>query len=637
MKNKITGSFIAKFIGVLLLCILGACIVFNSVGLIYLNQQSFPDGLKSYFDTSECASRVESSSYSIFDYYNQYGRDSAEASYDTEYSNISFQIDEYDKDTDSYKEVASTTTSDNTSEAYVYYIATINNEFYFSQNKEDSYNTKNYNQLYRITSYLKNPLTAHDEFYSAQKVFNTFYFQGESNLFIKLIIEFILFLCVLIFEFCAAGHSAGTDEIHTLWIDKIPYEIFMLISFWIFYATLSGFGISLSFVDVMKAVYASIAVAMFISLNIYLVLMTTTRRIKSHTFLESFISYKIIQILVITVKSIPVIWKVSIPVIIYWFIEFVIIGERIDYGNSSACNFHLLIVTILSLVIILCAYEFSIIYKAGKEIINGNKNYKISEKDMKYMVGELKEHAQDLNELSEGIGIAVEKEMKSERLKTELITNVSHDIKTPLTSIINYTDLLTKDHTEEEEKQYLEVLSRQSNKLKKLIEDLVEASKASSGNVSTNIVSLNVKEIIDQSVAEYSDKLETSKLETVINIKEEPIHVYADGRLLWRVLSNLLSNVTKYALAGTRVYIDVERKDNNEVCISMKNISKDALNINTDELMERFVRGDSSRHTEGSGLGLNIVKSLVEVQKGRFDLQIDGDLFKALIYLPESK
>ena len=196
---------------------------------------------------------------------------------------------------------------------------------------------------------------------------------------------------------------------------------------------------------------------------------------------------------------------------------------------------------------------------------------------------------------------------------------------------------MSKEHTAEEEKQYIDVLSRQSNKLKKLIEDLVEASKASSGNISANIVPLNVRELIEQSIAEYDEKLSKANLEVVLNIKDEPICLLADGRLLWRVLSNLLSNVSKYALAGTRVYIDVERTNHSEVSISIKNISKDQLNIDPEELTERFVRGDTSRHTEGSGLGLNIVKSLVEVQKGKFEVNIDGDLFKAIVYLPESK
>ena len=362
--------------------------------------------------------------------------------------------------------------------------------------------------------------------------------------------------------------------------------------------------------------------------------MTTARRIKGNILFETSMTCQIFMFIYHTFKAIPVVYKVSIPTIIYYIIELYDLNGNL-YGRRY--YFHLLISTVACISVILLAYQFSFVYKAGKELVNGNKNYKISDEKKKLMIGEIKEHASNLNELSDGISLAVEKEMKSERLKAELITNVSHDIKTPLTSIINYTNLLSKEHTAEEEKQYIDVLNRQSNKLKKLIEDLIEASKASTGNISTNIVPINIRELMEQSIAEYDEKLHKANLEVVLNIKDEPISVYADGRLLWRVLSNLFSNVSKYALAGTRVYIDVSRCNTNEVLISIKNISKDQLNINPDELTERFVRGDLSRHTEGSGLGLNIVKSLVEVQKGRFELNIDGDLFKANIYLPENK
>ena len=229
--------------------------------------------------------------------------------------------------------------------------------------------------------------------------------------------------------------------------------------------------------------------------------------------------------------------------------------------------------------------------------------------------------------------VAVEKQMRSEHLKTDLITNVSHDIKTPLTSIINYVDLLQKEHTPEEEEKYLEVLSRQSNRLKKLTEDLIEASKASTGNISMELTSIDVKEILEQSLAEYKEKFDANGLEIITDIKDEDIKVRADGNLLWRILNNLYSNINKYALANTRVYIDVSKEDGNAL-ISLKNISREQLNISADELMERFVRGDSSRHTEGSGLGLNIASSLAEIQKGSLKLSVDGDVFKTELRMP---
>ena len=220
--------------------------------------------------------------------------------------------------------------------------------------------------------------------------------------------------------------------------------------------------------------------------------------------------------------------------------------------------------------------------------------------------------------------------MKSERLKTELITNVSHDIKTPLTSIINYVDLLKKEELQDERiREYVEILDMKSQRLKKLTEDLVEASKVSSGNVKLTIEEINLKELINQSIGEFKDRFEEKGLQIESNMPEG-IKVKADNRYLYRVIENLFSNITKYALENSRVYIDIT-KEKNKISISMKNISKEKLNISSDELMQRFVRGDKARYTEGSGLGLSIAKSLTELQGGTFDIYIDGDLFKVVI------
>ncbi len=227
--------------------------------------------------------------------------------------------------------------------------------------------------------------------------------------------------------------------------------------------------------------------------------------------------------------------------------------------------------------------------------------------------------------------------MKSERMKTELITNVSHDIKTPLTSIINYVDLLKKEEMPSETSvQYLEVIDRQSARLKKLIVDLIEASKASSGNVEIEPVPTDVNELLVQTTAEYESRCQEKNLEMVLNLLPETAHILVDGRHIWRVLDNILGNAYKYSLENTRIYIDVTRRDG-QICISFKNVSATPLNISADELLERFVRGDSSRNTEGSGLGLSIAKSLTELQGGEFKLEIDGDLFKCEVTFPEIK
>lgn len=281
-------------------------------------------------------------------------------------------------------------------------------------------------------------------------------------------------------------------------------------------------------------------------------------------------------------------------------------------------------------VVLYGAYCFGILLESAKRMGKGDLDTKV---DDKYLIGAFKSFAGDLNDLAVVAVVAAQKQLKSERMKTELITNVSHDIKTPLTSIINYVDLLQKPHTPEEEKTYLEVLNRQSQRLKKLIEDLMEMSKASTGNLTADITKLDAVESVNQALGEFADKLEKAQLTPVFRHPEESVAMMADGRLAWRVLSNLLSNTVKYALPGTRVYIDVMALEG-KVIISLKNISRDELNVDADELMERFVRGDDSRNTEGSGLGLNIAKILMELQKGQLQLLVDGDLFKVTLIFP---
>lgn len=281
-------------------------------------------------------------------------------------------------------------------------------------------------------------------------------------------------------------------------------------------------------------------------------------------------------------------------------------------------------------VVLYGAYCFGILLESAKRMGKGDLDTKV---DDKYLTGAFKTFAGDLNDLAGVAVVAAQKQLKSERMKTELITNVSHDIKTPLTSIINYVDLLQKPHTPEEEKTYLEVLNRQSQRLKKLIEDLMEMSKASTGNLTADITKLDAVEAVNQALGEFADKLEKAQLTPVFRHPEESVAMMADGRLAWRVLSNLLSNTVKYALPGTRVYIDVMAVEG-KVIISLKNISRDELNVDADELMERFVRGDDSRNTEGSGLGLNIAKTLMELQKGQLQLLVDGDLFKVTLIFP---
>ena len=268
------------------------------------------------------------------------------------------------------------------------------------------------------------------------------------------------------------------------------------------------------------------------------------------------------------------------------------------------------------------------IEKAINDLYQGNTDIELEENEF---VKEMKNMASQINDIAGGLSNAIDEKLKSERLKTELITNVSHDIKTPLTSIINYVDLLKKEGMDgEKAKEYLDILDSKSQRLKKLTEDLVEASKASSGAIKLNMEKLNVNELIKQVSGEFEDKFKARKLEEIITFPENALYIKADSRYMYRVLENMYSNISKYAMEGTRVYTDIIEKDG-RIVIQLKNVSKQKLNISVDELMQRFVRGEASRNTEGSGLGLSIARSLTELQEGNFNIYLDGDLFKVTI------
>ncbi len=320
-----------------------------------------------------------------------------------------------------------------------------------------------------------------------------------------------------------------------------------------------------------------------------------------------------------------------LPLTWQWLLTACLMGLLLFIGIASYSG------STLFLALAACAgivfygtYAFGVLLESVKRMSQGDLDTKVNDS---LLIGSFRDFAGHLNDLAGAATVAAQKQMKSERMKAELVTNVSHDIKTPLTSIINYVDLLQKAKSQEEAEEYLEVLARQSQRMKKLIEDLMEMSKASTGNLPVEITRVDAGEAVNQALGEFADKLSAANLTPVFHVPEKPMMMRADGRLAWRVLSNLLSNAVKYALPGTRLYIDLVNLDT-QVLISLKNISREPLNVSSEELMERFVRGDASRNTEGSGLGLNIAKSLMEVQGGQLQLLIDGDLFKATLIFP---
>ena len=328
-------------------------------------------------------------------------------------------------------------------------------------------------------------------------------------------------------------------------------------------------------------------------------------------------------------------WKLGLGVLGYSVLIFFIGALTFTvYDGAIFLLFAIFITVAATCVAIWFASQLKKIKRGGEAIANGDFEFRINSRELWPM---LRRHAYNLNCAADGMSKAVDGRMKSERFKTELITNVSHDLKTPLTSIVSYVDLLKKENIENENAlEYIEVIDRQSQKLRKLTEDLVEASKASSGAISVNKEVLNIGELINQSVGEFSEKLEAAEISPVINLPEKEVFVCTDGRLLWRVFDNLIQNIIKYAQPGTRAYFDLTELEGTAV-LTVKNISKEPLNMTAEALMERFVRGDVSRNSEGNGLGLSIAKSLTELCGGTFELSLDGDLYKVKISFPETE
>ena len=433
-----------------------------------------------------------------------------------------------------------------------------------------------------------------------------------------------LTLLCLFWLMAAAGHWPGYGEIHLTWLDRIPLDVFALI------VICSG-GLCIGTGYVVEIFFG------VLTLNLALLfLISFAARCKAGTLLKNnVISYVIrwiwravkgtVRWALHIIRGIPLVWKTAL-VLAGIFLLDLLIGH--PYGMTlGAALFYLLVgVAVLGI-----ALNLRTLQKGAEALAQGNYSQPVC---TKWMWGDLRRHGENLNAIQQGVQKAVDERLRSERMKTELITNVSHDIKTPLTSIVNYVDLLKKEEIHNPKAQeYLEVLDRQSKRLKKLTEDLVEASKASSGVMPVNLQRTDINVLLSQLEGEYGERLEKSELSLIIHPAAGEPAVMADGKLLSRVMDNLMNNICKYAMPGTRVYA-AAAADEQEATVSIKNVSRNELNISAEDLMERFVRGDSSRHTEGSGLGLSIAKSLVELQGGRFELSIDGDLFRADISLP---
>ena len=440
----------------------------------------------------------------------------------------------------------------------------------------------------------------------------------------------------------SSGFTKGNENISLGFFDKIPYDIFIAFFVTLFSCMFAYYDSIIYFKSDVLLLIVNFIFYVITYFSLLWILLTTVKRIKLKCLIKKTFLYFVYCFMLKIFKKIFGFTKYilkGIPYIIRSFIiSFIIVGFNLlfilFFFEEAEYIFTLFIINLILFFVFSLFFSvmFSKIIKGGENIASGDLETKT---DTKYMFGTFKKFAESLNNINDGLANAIEEKLKSERMKTELITNVSHDIKTPLTSIINYTDLIAKEKSDNPKiSEYTEVLNRQSLRLKKLIEDLVEASKASTGNLDIETSLCDISVLLTQAVAEYEERLNTKKLEIVADYKS--VYAYADGRRLWRVIDNLMSNICKYSFESTRVYIDAFEDEKN-VYISFKNISSNRLNIKGEELTERFVRGDKARNTEGSGLGLSIAKSLMELQGGKLNIETDGDLFKAVISLKKNE
>lgn len=447
-------------------------------------------------------------------------------------------------------------------------------------------------------------------------------------------------LCIALLVFLMASMGKTPDGVKLRGIHRVPVDLFLAAALAAvavpanFYFDLSE--INLLYNPLWVWMMPVTLMALWIGFVVLLTLCTISARLRAGKWWKNSVIYIVCRFVYRAVRgfvrALPIAWKGILAYAAVVLVNF--FGTLITWTTGSFLVFLLTVALDAAglYFVIQTVRQLKALQTAAQKLAAGDLTYTV---DTEKMYPVLKEHGDDLNAVSVGMSRAVNERMKSERFKTELITNVSHDLKTPLTSIVSYVDLLKKEPIEDETaREYIEVIDRQSQKLKKLTTDLVDASKASSGALPVNRERLDLGELLRQSAGEYTEKFAAADITPVLLVPEGETCVTADGRLLWRVLDNLLGNAVKYAQNGTRLYLELTQSPA-ETVLTLKNISREPLNIPVEELMERFVRGDSSRHTDGSGLGLSIANSLMELMGGKLVLTLDGDLFKAALVFPQ--
>lgn len=495
-----------------------------------------------------------------------------------------------------------------------------------------------------VESYLDPALTAPDAFAFFQPLY-TRLVAWRYSLPVLCLVLMALSALLYVFLLCAAGRRPGAAEAYRGWIDRIPTDVFYVLAallglflVWLLSVGYPGVVNGRIISALVPLLLLSACCGILLLLLFVLVSMSTAVRVKTHTWLSSMLVWRFVRWIwrgVCAVcrairdvfQNLPSLWKLLLIACAYALLTIVMVAAR----GETTVFFWLLASAALVLLLCRAALGFARLRKGAHALAEGDLAHQIP---LARLPHDERAMAEDLNHIGDGLSRAVEARMKSERMKTDLITNVSHDLKTPLTSIVNYVDLLKKEALHNETADgYVAVLGRQAQKLKKLTEDIVEASKASSGVLNVQLADVDVSELLRQCAAEYGERFAAAQLTPILHVPDVPLVVQADGRLLWRVFDNLLGNVVKYAMPGTRVYLDAAAGVQSAT-LTIRNISREPLEKSGEELMERFVRGDASRHAEGSGLGLAIAGSLVTLQHGTLSILPDGDLFRAEIRLP---
>ena len=659
--REIQSSKVLKTICYCIIPILVLMIIVNAFSITYYSTyQEDIDGKTTYFETERFAEDLLSTIYTSTrrlsrNVENQTlqmdGVEEEPIEYNLSYvGTYSYEILMIDKDGKAYTNIEKTVQTD-TQEELEQYIKNKTYNWVYEDDKiatnieKMSYDNIAYSYMfeeikdsgYKIYACVKN------EDIGEFQIYNTMYnivsqtYQSAPSV---LVISAFLLVIACIYIIFSIGHKKDEEGIYTDSLDKISFEIVAIISGTLL--TFEGvvlitlFKIIADITNITASmlntgIISCILMGIVIYVTLAITLVTIIRRIKAKIFWKNTLCYKFIKW--VKRNTTDLVFKDinTTKKLVLVFGAFIVIQSILIVAALSGFIYVLLLLGFWYILFRILLEKFTGMNKIRNKIENmykGDVDNPLNEEEFK---GEQKEIAKELNDISGGLSNAINEAMKSERLKTELITNVSHDIKTPLTSIINYVDLMKNENIENPKVQeYLEILDNKSQRLKKLTEDLVEASKASSGNIKLTIEKLNLKELIKQVRGEFEDKFEKRGLTIIETLPEEEIYIEADSRYMYRVLENMYVNISKYALENSRVYIDVE-KENDTAKVILKNISKDKLNISVDELMQRFVRGDSARSTEGSGLGISIAKSLTELQKGKFNIYLDGDLFKVVI------